>query len=64
MESIEINLKNKDGHAWGHITHDKERTLLGMYEDGKVARELFYMDNDQLKQMAEVLTMLANKTDK
>ena len=35
-----------------------------MYEDGKVARELFYMDNNQLKQMAEVLTMLANKTDK
>lgn len=64
MESIEINLKNKDGHAWGHITYDKERTLLGMYEDGKVARELFYMDNNQLKQMAEVLTMLANKTDK
>ena len=42
----------------GQIIDDGERTLVGMYEEGKVERQLFYMDREQLKQLVTTLAMM------
>ena len=54
---IEIELIN-DEHKWGQIIDDGENTLVGMYENGKVERQLFYIDREQLKQLVITLTMI------
>lgn len=59
---IELYSPNSDGdeHHWGQIEVSRSSgILIGMYEDGKVARKLFYMDKAQAKQLAQVLTMLS-----
>lgn len=54
---IEIELV-KDDHKWGQIIDDGANTLIGMYESGKVERQLFYMDREQLRQLVNALAML------
>lgn len=46
-------------YNWAQIQHSKRHVLVGMYEDGKVARSLFYMNKSQVKQLANTLSMLA-----
>jgi hypothetical protein len=58
-DRIEIELVKNDG-KWGQIVDDGERTLIGMYELGKVQRQLFYMDRGQLRQLVNTLTMIVN----
>ena len=56
-DRIEIELVKND-HKWGQIVDDGVRTLVGMYEDGKVERLLFYMDREQLRQLVNTLAMM------
>ena len=56
-DRIEIELVKND-HKWGQIIDDGERTLVGMYEEGKVERQLFYMDREQLRQLVNTLAMM------
>lgn len=48
-----------DDYIWGQIQYTPQRVLVGMYEDGHVERQLFYMDKAQVKQLANTLSMLA-----
>lgn len=61
-KKIEIDLLDDD-HKWSHIEDDGERTLIGMYESGKVERELFYIERSRLKQLVDVLQMLCMSND-
>lgn len=36
-------------HKWGQIISDGRHVLVGMYEDGNVARQLFYMNKANVK---------------
>ena len=56
-DKIEIELV-KDDHKWGQIIDDGNNTLVGMYESGKVERQLFYMDREQLRQLVTTLAMM------
>ena len=58
-DRIEIELVKNDC-KWGQIIDDGERTLIGMYELGKVQRQLFYMDREQLRQLVNTLTTIVN----
>lgn len=46
-------------HPWGNIKCASKNILVGMYEDGKVARSLFYMDKQQAEQLGRMLLMLS-----
>lgn len=59
-QGIDIDIIH-DGHVWANVKHDSISTLIGMYEDGEVARQLFNIDNDRLPQLIQVLQMLINK---
>lgn len=61
-KKIEIDLLD-DERKWCHIEDDCERTLIGMYESGKVERELFYIERSRLKQLVGVLQMLCMAND-
>ncbi len=50
---------NNGDYNWGQIQYTPQRVLVGMYEDGHVERQLFYMDKAQVKQLANTLSMLA-----
>ena len=54
---------DKGEHTWAHIESDKKHVLIGMYEDGVVARQLFFMSKAQTKQLANILSMLADTMD-
>ena len=56
-KKIEIDLLD-DERKWCNIEDDGERTLIGMYESGKVERKLFYIERSRLKQLVYVLQML------
>ena len=57
-DRIRIDLIDKNNHTWGNIIYDSNYTLIGMYEDGKIARQLFVIDKTQLKQLINTLQML------
>ena len=40
---------------WANIKVADGYILVGMYEDDKVARELFLIDRDKAKQLAKIL---------
>lgn len=44
--SLDITSKNK---PFINIEVGDDRVLLGAYEDGKIARRLFYIDKEQLE---------------
>lgn len=46
-------------HPWGNIKCASKNILVGMYEDGKVAKELFMMDKQQAEQLGRMLLMLS-----
>ena len=56
---IELHQINNGDYNWGQIQYTPQRVLVGMYEDGHVERQLFYMDKAQVKQLANTLSMLA-----
>ncbi len=60
MAHIELyqQLGDKD-YNWCHIEHNPRTVLVGMYEDGEVARSLFFMNKAQVKQLANTLIMLS-----
>lgn len=51
--SLDITSKNK---PFINIEVEDDRVLLGAYEDGKIARRLFYIDKEQLKLLIKGLT--------
>ena len=61
-KKIEIDLLD-DERKWCRIEDDGELTLIGMYESGKVERELFYIERSRLKQLVYVLQMLCMAND-
>ena len=61
-KKIEIDLLDDDW-KWCHVEDDGERTLIGMYESGKVERKLFYIERSRLKQLVYVLQMLCMAND-
>lgn len=59
-----IDLKDHNEHIWGQVAlHSDSQLLIGMYEDGKVARHLFFMNKEQVKQLANLLTVLSETMD-
>lgn len=60
---IKIELIGNDDtkNPWGQVIDDGISTLIGMYEDGKVARQLFLLNRKQLKQLSAVLNMICYK---
>ena len=46
-------------HPWGNIKCASKYILVGMYEEGKVARSLFYMDKQKAEQLGRMLLMLS-----
>lgn len=49
---------NAPNDPWGQVIDDGTKTLIGMYENGKVARQLFCLDRKQLRQLTAVLNMV------
>lgn len=59
QQRIIIDLFEKDAlYPWGNIIDTNNRTLIGMYEEGKVARKLFWINKTQLRQLVNTLQML------
>lgn len=56
---LNIDIKSND-HAWANVEIDDLSCLVGMYEDGKIARRLFLMDREQAAQLAKILNHFAN----
>lgn len=50
---------NNGDYNWGQIQYSSKHVLVGMYEDNRIERQLFYMDKAQVKQLANTLSMLA-----
>ena len=57
--NIDIDLLDDRNNAWGKIKCTELRILIGMYEDGKVAKELFMMDKKQAEQLGKMLLLLS-----
>lgn len=62
--SLDITLKNK---PFINIEVGDDRVLLGAYEDGKIARRLFFIDKEQLelliKGLKAVNILIQDKVD-
>lgn len=58
---IKIDLLESDGSAWGNIVYNGRTTHIGMYEEGKIARQLFLIDNVRLEQLVKTLQMLVKR---
>lgn len=56
--NIDIDLLDDRNNAWGKIKCTECGLLIGMYEDGKVAKELFMMDKKQAEQLGKMLLLL------
>ena len=50
--SLDITSKNK---PFINIEVEDDRVLLGAYEDGKIARRLFFIDKEQLELLIDGL---------
>lgn len=50
--SLDITSKNK---PFINIEVEDDRVLLGAYEDGKIARKLFFIDKEQLELLIDGL---------
>lgn len=60
-KTMELNIDIKlHGHAWANVVVDSESCLVGMYEDGKIARQLFLMDRESAAELAKILNAFAN----
>ena len=57
--NIDIDLLDDRNNAWGKIKCTESSILIGMYEDGKVAKELFMMDKKQAEQLGKMLLLLS-----
>lgn len=58
---IELIDNGDTQNPWGQVIDDGTSTLIGMYENGKVARQLFLLNRKQLKQLSAVLNMIYYK---
>lgn len=56
-----IDLVGDDGVAWANVEIDNNMALIGMYEDGKIARTLFAIDRDQARQLVKILDGFAHE---
>ena len=59
ISNIDIDLLDDRNNAWGKIKCTESSFLIGMYEDGKVAKELFMMDKKQAEQLGKMLLLLS-----
>lgn len=57
---LNIDIKSHD-HAWANVEINSDLCLVGMYEDGKIARRLFLMDREQAAQLVKILNAFVNK---
>lgn len=58
--SIDLYQKDNDG-PWCNIIVSDYHTLIGMYECGKIERQLFNMNKEQLIQLRDTLDLICNK---
>lgn len=62
--SLDITLKDK---PFINIEAEDDRVLLGAYEDGKIARKLFFINKDELELLINGLmaanTLIHNEVD-
>nr|DAR30710.1 MAG TPA: Invasion protein B family [Caudoviricetes sp.] len=62
--SLDITLKDK---PFINIEVEDDRVLLGAYEDGKIARKLFFINKDELELLINGLmaanTLIHNEVD-
>lgn len=55
MYSLDI-IDNKHNYAFINIKVNGENVLISAYEDGKIARSLFYIDKQHLESLIEALS--------
>lgn len=55
MYSLDI-IDNKHNYAFINIKANGENVLISAYEDGKIARSLFYIDKQHLESLIEALS--------
>lgn len=58
--SLDILAKER---PFANIEVDKDRVLIGAYENGKIARKLFYMNKEQLELLIKGLTAAMSLID-
>lgn len=59
MEKINIDILDDDSNRpWANIQDDGRDILIGMYEDGKIERKLFFIDRKKLKKLARIINMI------
>lgn len=56
-----IDLVGDDGLAWAQVEIGSNTALIGMYEDGKIERQLFTIDRDQACQLVKILDGFAHE---
>lgn len=56
-----IDLVGDDGIVWAQVEIGSNTALVGMYEDGKIARQLFTIDRDQARQLVKILDGFAHE---
>ena len=56
-----IDLVGNDGLKWANVEIGNNTALIGMYEDGKIARKLFTIDKDQARQLVKILDAFAHE---
>jgi len=58
---FKIDLIGDNGLAWAQVEVGNGRALVGMYEDGKIERQLFTIDRDQARQLVKILDGFAHE---
>ena len=61
IPKYEIDLIGDNGLKWANIGISDNTALIGMYEDGKIARKLFTIDRDQARQLVKILDGFAHE---
>lgn len=56
-----IDLVGDDGLAWAQVEIGGNTALIGMYEDGKIERQLFLIDRDRARQLVKILDGFAHE---
>lgn len=55
MYSLDI-VDDKHNHAFINIEANEEYVLISAYEEGKIARNLFYIDKQRLESLIKALS--------
>lgn len=56
-----IDLIGDGGRPWAQVEIGKNTALVGMYECGAIARQLFTIDREQARQLVKILDGFAHE---